>query len=153
MKGISLKEREKLITTSRYGILKEMYDRWEERHRTSSLIYIPLDQVLSSLSARAKTSTAHDQLYAFLGMNQNDRIRLLPSYQAPLQDALVATARSIIEGTNSLDIFETVPRMATSKALPSWVPDFTSASNYTIRAVSCVYMDIKYTSWYISLAG
>jgi hypothetical protein len=87
---------------------------------------MPLDQVLSLLSARAKTSTAHDQLYAFFGMNQNEKIRLLPSYQAPIQDALVATARSIIEGTKSLDIFETLPRKMTTNAVPSWVPDFTA---------------------------
>jgi hypothetical protein len=30
MMGISLKERETLIATSRYSILKELYDRWEE---------------------------------------------------------------------------------------------------------------------------
>ena len=59
-------------------------------------------------------------------MNQNNQICLKPSYQAPIQDALVATTRSIIKGTKSLDIFETIPRKTTSKAPRSWVPDFTS---------------------------
>ena len=122
----SLQKREGLSTTSRYGVLKEMYDRWTERHAPSGMDPMPLYQVLSTLSAGARTSTAHDQLYAFFGLNQNDRIRLKPSYQAPLQHALIVTAGSIIKGTKSLDIFETLPRKTTSKATRSWVPDFTS---------------------------
>jgi hypothetical protein len=126
MIGSFVKEREKLITTSRYGLLKEMYDRWEERHRASKPIYMPLDQLLSLMSARARTSTAHDQLYAFVGINQNHQIQIVPSYQAPLRDALVATARSIIEGTSSLERSETLPRKTISRTLASWVPDFTA---------------------------
>jgi hypothetical protein len=123
---LALRKRENLRRTSRYLVLQEMHDRWAERHKPSNTVPVPLEQVLSSLSAGAKTSTAQDQLYAFFGMNQNDQICLKPSYQAPLQDALVATARSIIKGTKSLDIFETVPRKTTAKTTRSWVPDFTS---------------------------
>ena len=54
----SLQKREDLSTTSRYGVLKEMYDRWTERHTPSGTDPMPLDQVLSTLSAGAKTSTA-----------------------------------------------------------------------------------------------
>jgi hypothetical protein len=59
---VSLQEREKLMSTSRYGILKEMYDCWRERHRPSHPVFMPLHEVLSLLSPRAKTSTAQDKL-------------------------------------------------------------------------------------------
>ena len=116
-------ETHNLSTPSGYGVLKEMHDRWAERHKPSNKPPIP---VLSTLSAEAKTSSVHDQLYAFFGMNQDDRICLKPSYEISLQAALVASARSIIEGTKSLDIFETLPRSSTTKTTPSWVPDFTA---------------------------
>jgi len=119
-------EQHNLSTSSCYWVLKEMHDRWADINMPSSQLPMPLDLVLSTLSAEAETSRAHDQLYAFFGMNQDDRICLKPSYEISLQAALVATARSIVEGTKSLDIFETLPRSSKTKATPSWVPDFTA---------------------------
>ncbi|KAH7381471.1 heterokaryon incompatibility protein-domain-containing protein [Phaeosphaeria sp. MPI-PUGE-AT-0046c] len=118
-------EREKLLATSQYGIIKEMYDRWEERHRVSNRIYMRLDQVLSRMSSKAKTSVSLDQLYAFFGMNQDQHVHLAPSYEVTLQEAIVATTRSIIDGTKSLDVFEALLRMT-----PSFIVKQTMLSNF-----------------------
>jgi hypothetical protein len=107
-------------------ILCEMYDRWEQHHDTSSTAP-PIEQMLSRLTPHAKTSYELDRLYAFFGLNQ-DGFDLSPQYGISFEQALITTARSIIQGSLRLDILEyvvrNVNRYGNAPHLPSWAPDF-----------------------------
>jgi hypothetical protein len=108
--------------------IRIMYARWDERHGIHSYTSSPIEQTLSLLTARAKTSEEIDQLYAFFGLNLDNRINLSPSYDSSLEIAMIDTAASIIEGTCSLDLFEVIPRAAehtrNNIRIPTWTPDF-----------------------------
>jgi hypothetical protein len=119
--------------TPRFGVLREMYDRWAERHRPRDEKHFdtPLEQILSGLSPRAKTSVDLDRLYAFFGLNRRPQIELNPIYGISFTDALIITTCAIIEGSCGLDIFEVLPRRyetsastEESRGRPSWVPNF-----------------------------
>jgi hypothetical protein len=105
-----------------------MYRRCIERHKEHSQSHTPIEQTLSLLAPRAKTSDPLDRLYAFFGLNPNPSISLSPSYDCPLEVAMVHIAAAIIEGTKSLDIFEVIPRAVERSSnhvtMPSWAPDF-----------------------------
>jgi hypothetical protein len=109
--------------------IRIMYGRWFERHGTHGYDPSPIEQTLSLLAPRAKTSEDLDQLYAFFGLNLDTRINLTPSYDSSLELAMIDTATSIIEGTCSLDLFEVIPRAAEHTTgnnirIPTWTPDF-----------------------------
>jgi hypothetical protein len=108
--------------------IRIMYARWDERHGTHAYTPSPIEQTLSLLAPRAKTSEELDQLYAFFGLNLDTRINLTPSYDSPLETAMIDTATSIIEGTCCLDLFEVIPRVSehtrNNTRIPSWTPDF-----------------------------
>lgn len=105
-----------------------MFRRRCERESSDGYLNASIEQTLSLLAPRAKTSEELDQLYAFFGLNLNPYISLTPSYSSTMEVAMIDTATSIIEGTNSLDIFEVIPRaVKRSKhhaGLPTWTPDF-----------------------------
>ncbi|KAJ8113040.1 hypothetical protein OPT61_g4732 [Boeremia exigua] len=108
--------------------IRFMYRRSKEGHKTHGYTPSPIEQTLSLLAPRAKTSEELDRLYAFFGLNHDSRILLTPSYESSLAAAMADTATSIIEGTCSLDIFEVIPRTMNStrhrEKLPTWMPDF-----------------------------
>jgi len=101
---------------------------YQEQRRHNDRLYSPIEQTLSHLAPRAKVSEQLDRLYAFFGLNFDAGINLTPSYDSPLEVAMMDTATSIIEGTCSLDIFEVIPRAVENtkrKAkIPTWTPDF-----------------------------
>ncbi|OAG04395.1 HET-domain-containing protein [Paraphaeosphaeria sporulosa] len=105
-----------------------MYARYIEQRRHTSHNYSPIEQTLSHLAPRAKTSEQLDRLYAFFGLNHDSFINLTPSYDSTLEVAMIDTATAIIEGTGSLDLFEVIPRAVENTKhktqIPTWTPDF-----------------------------
>ena len=88
-------------------------------------VYRPIEQILSHMTPSAQTSEQLDRLYAFFGLHMGD-FDLTPSYDVTFEQAMIATATSIIKGMKRLDIFEVTPRNAilNSRTMPSWAPDF-----------------------------
>lgn len=108
--------------------LVEMYHRWAEKHYSlGKEFYVPFEGILSKVVHGAQTSNELDRLYAFFGLNSMCAIKLQPNYKHTFDKATFSTTVSIIKGTSSLDIFETVPRKWTHTlpmlAAPSWAPD------------------------------
>lgn len=107
--------------------IRIMYLCYNE-HRQSYLAHSPIEHTLSYLAPRAKTSEEVDRLYAFFGLNFDQKINLTPSYDSSLEVAMIDTATAIIEGTSSLDIFEVIPRAVEKTKhkikIPTWTPDF-----------------------------
>ncbi|KAF2448827.1 HET-domain-containing protein [Karstenula rhodostoma CBS 690.94] len=112
--------------------IRIMYLRYSEHRSNTAHPRSPIEQTLSHLAPRAKTSEPLDRLYAFFGLNPDPRINLTPSYDSSLEAAMMDTATAIVEGTHSLDLFDVIPRAkakATTKrkvALPTWTPDFST---------------------------
>jgi len=105
-----------------------MYRRCSEQRNENDYLHWPIEQTLSQMAPRAKTSEELDRLYAFFGLNFNTCINLTPSYNSSIEVAMKDTASSIIEGTRSLDLFEVIPRAVEStiynREIPTWTPDF-----------------------------
>jgi hypothetical protein len=108
--------------------IRIMYRRCSEQRRKNDHPHSPIEQTLSLLAPRAKTSEQLDRLYAFFGLNFDTCINLTPSYNSSLEVAMIDTATSIIEGTCSLDLFEVIPRAVEytiyNVGIPTWTPDF-----------------------------
>ncbi|KAH7359798.1 heterokaryon incompatibility protein-domain-containing protein [Pyrenochaeta sp. MPI-SDFR-AT-0127] len=108
--------------------IRIMYRRCNEQRRLHGHDNSPIEQTLSLLAPRAKTSEELDRLYAFFGLNFDKCINLTPSYDSSLEVAMIDTATSIIEGTCSLDLFEVIPRAVeytiNNVGIPTWTPDF-----------------------------
>ncbi|ORX99212.1 heterokaryon incompatibility protein-domain-containing protein [Clohesyomyces aquaticus] len=122
--------------------IRMMYRRCSEHRQKNDHLHWPIEQTLSHLAPRAKTSEELDRLYAFFGLNFDTSINLTPSYDSSLEVAMIDTAISIIEGARSLDLFEVIPRAVTrsldlfevipramestidDKGIPTWTPDF-----------------------------
>ncbi|KAH8669680.1 heterokaryon incompatibility protein-domain-containing protein [Tricladium varicosporioides] len=91
---------------------------------------------LSRMAERCKAFDQRDLVYAFLSLNPDPRINIKPNYSLSVRDIFISTARSIINGTKSLDIFAVAPREHNSiwrkkqswvdppPLLPSWVPNW-----------------------------
>lgn len=109
------------------------------RGRSTHEIDESFDQLLVSF-AENKTSDLRDQVYAFLGLARDPRILINPDYGAPVSIVYSDTARAIIEGTNSLEIFQWLPRLkADSLGLPSWVPNWSDPNKNWIPLISPFY--------------
>lgn len=108
--------------------IRMMYRRYNEQRKEKDHPHSPIEQTLSHLAPRAKTSEQLDRLYAFFGLNSNTFIDLTPSYDSSMEVAMIDTATSIIEGTCSLDLFEVIPRAVEytihNVGIPTWTPDF-----------------------------
>ncbi|KUL81565.1 hypothetical protein ZTR_09192 [Talaromyces verruculosus] len=71
-----------------------------------------------------------DLIYAFTGLDSLESLKIrIPKieidYTLPVRTVWINAARSIIQSSNSLDIFATARGQATCKYdIPSWVPDF-----------------------------
>lgn len=108
--------------------IRIMHRRCDELHRDRDHPHTPIEETLSLLAPRAKTSEPLDRLYAFFGLNQDPFVDLKPSYDSSLEVAMIHTATAIIEGARSLDLFEVIPRAVESSlnnvTIPTWTPDF-----------------------------
>jgi hypothetical protein len=114
-----------------YLVLSEIM-RLRDEHRTegesadgqTSCFY----HSLSLFAPLCRTSTRHDIIYAFLGLQTDTRIRILPNYNLDWNEVPLLVTRSIIEGSESLDLMGVVHRRDDDESrwsnLPSWVPDW-----------------------------
>jgi hypothetical protein len=108
--------------------IRMMYRRYNEQRKEKDHPHSLIEQTLSHLAPRAKTSEQLDRLYAFFGLNFDTFINLAPSYDSSMEVAMIDTATSIMEGTCSLDLFEVIPRAVEytihNVGIPTWTPDF-----------------------------
>jgi hypothetical protein len=83
---------------------------------------------LSLFAPHCRTSTRHDIIYAFLGLQTDRRVRILPDYNLDWNEVPLLVTRSIIEASEILDLLGVVHRRDDDKSrwsnLPSWVPDW-----------------------------
>jgi hypothetical protein len=112
------------VIVERYlAIVREMYNQWQWEHEAFNPAH-PIERTLSRLAPRTRTSNILDRLYAFFGLHMGDFL-LSPSYEMSFEQALVSTAKTIIEGSSKLDILEVVPRDRHGCVLaPSWTQVF-----------------------------
>lgn len=104
-----------------YSIVQARSDRaWEK----------PQDfwQMLSSVAPYTHCADPRDRLFAFLGLLDDETIEVKPDYRAPRYEILTDTAKRLIEGKASLEIFSLTPRVGQEESLregvPSWAPDW-----------------------------
>ena len=90
--------------------LLHMHDGWIEQHKSQPRPHRAFEEVLSAVTSRAKTSNKLDQIYAYLGLNDDMSIQIKPDYEAQPEAVLLHIVQLIIRGTSRLDIFETLPR-------------------------------------------
>jgi hypothetical protein len=83
---------------------------------------------LSLFAPRCRTSTKHDIIYAFLGLQTDTHMRILPDYHLDWNEVPLMVTRSIIEASESLDLLGVLHRRDDDQSrwsnLPSWVPDW-----------------------------
>jgi hypothetical protein len=86
-----------------------------------------LIHVLSEIAPYCSTTDPRDLCYAFLGFQNNPRVRVTPSYDGSIVDAYTNTSRAIIDGSGNLNILGVLNRTQSRvgvTSLPSWVPDW-----------------------------
>jgi len=83
---------------------------------------------LSLFAPRCRTTNKHDIVYAFLGLQDESQISILPDYHIDWNEVPVMVTRSIIEASGSLDLLGVLHRRDDDETrwsdLPSWVPDW-----------------------------
>ncbi|KAK3376097.1 heterokaryon incompatibility protein-domain-containing protein [Lasiosphaeria ovina] len=123
-----------------------MRQTWRSLHLpgdNQSVPYPSITKTLSSIAPKMNTSVPPDRVYAFLGLNLDPRIQIEPDYEASELEVHVGTAKSIIQGSGRLDIFEYLCRSGDgddgrpfTRRTPTWAPDFTSPEHLTPFSVS-----------------
>ncbi|KAF5704622.1 het-domain-containing protein [Fusarium mundagurra] len=131
------------VTISAHGlaIISVMRRVWQSLHRpgdSESLTYPWFPELLSDIVSRMQTSLPQDRIYAFLGLSMDLNIRIEPNYGYSGDKVLACAAKSIIQGSQNLDIFEYLCRLGDGdnnrpfvRKPPTWVPDFTSKAHVT----------------------
>jgi hypothetical protein len=87
--------------------------------------------VLSELAPYKKATDTRDLCFAFLGFQKNANIDIRPDYSpsSTTERVFSRTAREIMDGSQSLDIFGVLHRHGTkisADSLPTWVPDWSA---------------------------
>ncbi|OAG20515.1 HET-domain-containing protein [Alternaria alternata] len=114
-----------------YFVLNEiMRLRQQERYR-SKRTHNPAICFYHSLSIfgpRCMTTSRHDIIYSFLGLQRDPRVRIVPDYDLDWSVVPVIATSTICEATESLNLFGMLHRKAGDESrwpsLPSWVPDW-----------------------------
>ena len=84
---------------------------------------------VSELAPYYKTTDPRDLCYAFLGFQKNSRIDIRPDYSVSTEEVYVRTAKAIVDGSRSLELFGVLhrgPAEVLTKSIPSWVPDWSA---------------------------
>lgn len=85
-------------------------------------------QMLSSVAPYTHCADPRDRLFGFLGLLDDDTIKIKPDYRVPRYEILTDTAKRFIEGKASLEIFSLTPRVGQEESMregvPSWAPDW-----------------------------
>lgn len=73
-----------------------------------------------------QTTDPRDHVFAFLGLNPDPRITIIPQYDASVAEVFTNAARAMVQGTQSLSHFRLLPstEMSDGTKLPSWVPNW-----------------------------
>jgi hypothetical protein len=108
-----------------YLVLNEiMRLRQQRQNKKDACFYYSL----SILAPRCQTSKPQDKIFAFLGLLDDQRIRISPDYNMALNETPAMTTGAILNGTGSLDLFGVLHRHDEDESewsyLPSWVPDW-----------------------------
>jgi hypothetical protein len=83
-------------------------------------------ELLSDIAPTSKCSIPVDIVYAFLGLMDDDTVQLEPDYSHTVRQAFIATARAVIFGRKSLDIFGFLEREDETTNTVSWAPHWRS---------------------------
>ncbi|QMW44309.1 hypothetical protein G4B11_007729 [Aspergillus flavus] len=102
------------------------------RARWQSPEQITMLQLLRQFSGREATDP-RDKVYALLGLAK-DKPTVEPNYAASERAVFVGTALDIISRSKSLDVLTGDFTMKNNHALPSWVPDWSSPFEASIKS-------------------
>ncbi|CAN9414630.1 unnamed protein product [Alternaria alternata] len=98
--------------------------RSKKRHNPAVCFY----HSLSIFAPRCMTTSRHDIIYSFLGLQRDPRVRIMPDYDLDWSVVPVIATSTICEATESLNLFGMLHREAGGESrwpsLPSWVPDW-----------------------------
>lgn len=84
---------------------------------------------VSELAPYYKTTDPRDLCYAFLGFQKNSTIDIRPDYSVSTEEVYVRTAKAIVDGSRSLELFGVLhrgPAEVLTKSIPSWAPDWSA---------------------------
>ncbi|CAG5139407.1 uncharacterized protein ALTATR162_LOCUS481 [Alternaria atra] len=135
---------------SGYLVLNEiMRLRQQERYRSKRThnTAICFYHSLSVFAPRCMTTSPHDIIYSFLGLQRDPRVRIIPDYDLDWNIVPVIATSSIAEATESLNLFGMLHRKGGEKSrwpsLPSWVPDWsrTPEAEPMVFPRSWIYFD------------
>jgi hypothetical protein len=105
----------------------------DERNRFQKDFHTPIHELLALVGGYFDATDPHDLIYGFLGLQFNPNITINVNYDESTETTLIKTARAIITGTHSLDIFNAlaIPPLvypwssqARKYLLPTWVPNW-----------------------------
>ena len=102
---------------------------------------------LSVFAPRSRTSSRHDIIFAFLGLQRDRRVKILPDYDMEWDVVPCVATKSIIEATASLNLFGLLHRKDEEASrwpvLASWVPDWsrTAEAEPLVFPRSWIYFD------------
>ncbi|CAN9221739.1 unnamed protein product [Alternaria alternata] len=98
--------------------------RSKKKHNPAVCFY----HSLSIFAPRCMTTSRHDIIYSFLGLQRDPRVRIMPDYDLDWSVVPVIATSTICEATESLNLFGMLHRKASDESrwpsLPSWVPDW-----------------------------
>ncbi|KAI4942808.1 hypothetical protein J4E91_009728 [Alternaria rosae] len=102
---------------------------------------------LSIFAPRSQTSSRHDIIFAFLGLQRDQRVKIVPDYDMDWDVVPCIATKAIIEATGSLNLFGLLHRKDEDASrwpiLPSWVPDWsrTPEAEPLVFPRSWIYFD------------
>ena len=129
-KGHRLHSLERINQTP-YGVLATQHFRQLRSQRARNEV-VSLQQALSR-SSNFRTSNIHDSLYAVLGLTASaQEPALYPDYQAPLIDVCLSFNDVLLKNQDEYPFLlhqAGIGRTRKQPDLPSWLPDFTCATD------------------------
>jgi hypothetical protein len=106
-----------------YNLVSMAETRAQKSTSTEQLDFLSL---LSDIAPHSLSSDPRDSIYAFIGLIEDEDVKIEPDYQLDMIEVRVGFAESFIEGKRNLDILAFCPRMGddTRIGYHTWAPDW-----------------------------